>query len=121
MADHAARSSFIATRGFRVGALLVVMAVIGVGVWYWATSGRESTDDAQVDAHVTPIAPRVGGTVQKLPIADNQHVDAGTVLVALDPRDFEVAVAKARAELADAEASAAAATGSGPITSASAA
>src|SRR6185295_3568635 len=69
-------------------------------------------------AHVTPIAARVGGTVLELPIADNQHVEAGTVLVRLDPRDYEIAVAKARAELADAEASALAARNTVPVTSA---
>jgi membrane fusion protein (multidrug efflux system) len=120
MADQPQGTSFTSQFGFRVALGLVIVAVIGVGVWFWATSGRVSTDDAQVDAHVTPIAARVGGTIQKLPVADNQQVEAGTVLVALDPRDYEVAVAKARAELADAEGTAVAATGSVPITSASA-
>ena len=58
----------------RVIALVVVVAVIGSGIYLWATSGRESTDDAQVDAHVTPIAARVGGTVLKVVVVDNQLV-----------------------------------------------
>ncbi len=70
------------------------------------TAGRESTDDAQVDAHVTPIAARVGGTVLRVPVKDNQLVEAGAVLVEIDPRDYQIAVDKARAELADAEAAA---------------
>jgi membrane fusion protein (multidrug efflux system) len=98
-----------------IGALLLF--VIGIAVWIWATAGRESTDDAQVDAHVTQIAARVPGTVAKVLVTDNQLVDAGTLLVELDPRDYQVAVDKARAELADAEASAVAAQSTVPITS----
>ena len=68
-----------------------LLAVVGVGVWFWITAGRESTDDAQVDAHVTPIAARVGGTVLRVPVADNQQVEAGAVLVEIDPRDYQIA------------------------------
>jgi membrane fusion protein (multidrug efflux system) len=120
MTDQPQSTSWISRPGFRIGVIVLVVAIIGGGGWYWATAGRESTDDAQVEAHVTPIAARVGGTLLKLPVADNQHVEAGTVLVELDPRDYEIAVAKARAELADAEATAAAATSNVPITSATA-
>ena len=66
------------------GAVLVVIAL----VWFWATAGRESTDDAQVDAHVTPIAARVGGLVLRVPVGDNQQVDAGAVLVDLDRGEY---------------------------------
>jgi len=93
--------------------LLVVAAVV---VWFVVTAGEESTDDAQVEGHVVQIAARVGGTVQRVPIEDNQRVEAGAVLVELDPRDYQVALDRARAELADAEASASAARSSVPIT-----
>ena len=54
---HAARAAFgIARRGRRCSPSAPV-------VWWWLTAGRESTDDAQVDAHVTQIAARVSGTV----------------------------------------------------------
>jgi membrane fusion protein (multidrug efflux system) len=102
---------------FRIGAGLVLLIVAGVAIWYLVTAGRESTDDAQVDAHVTQIAARVGGTVLRVPVADNQQVNAGDVLVEIDPRDYQVALEKARAELADAEASALAAQSNVPITS----
>src|SRR5213595_1387628 len=102
---------------FRIAAGVVVLIVIGVAIWYWIGAGRESTDDAQVDAHVTPISARVGGTVLRVPVTDNQQVDEGTVLIELDPRDYQVAVDKARAELADAVAAAAAAQSNVPITS----
>jgi membrane fusion protein, multidrug efflux system len=90
-------------------------------VWFWLTAGRESTDDAQVDAPVTQIAARVGGTITKVAVSDNQQVEPGAVLVELDRRDYEVAVDKARAELTDAEASAVAARSNVPITSTTAA
>jgi membrane fusion protein (multidrug efflux system) len=100
-----------------IGAVVAIL-VIGAGVWLWTTRGQESTDDAQVEAHVTPIAARVGGTVLATSVADNQTVEAGTVLVQLDRRDFELAVERTRAELADAEADAAAAQADVPIVSA---
>ena len=102
-----------------IGAVLLL--VLGAGLWAWSTSGRENTDDAQVDAHVTQMAARVGGTVTKVAVNDNQLVEAGTLLVQLDPGDYQVAVDKARAELADAEASAVAAQSSVPITATTAA
>jgi membrane fusion protein, multidrug efflux system len=105
----------------RLIAAALVVAAVGLGLWFWLTAGRESTDDAQVDAPVTQIAARVGGTITKVAVSDNQRVEAGDVLVELDRRDFEVAVDKARAELADAEASAIAARSNIPITSTTAA
>ena len=101
----------------RVIVVVVVVAIVATSAWLWATAGQETTDDAQVDAHLTPVAARVGGAVLHVPVADNQQVEAGTVLVELDPRDYEVALERARAELADAAATALAAGASVPITS----
>ncbi|HEY3162137.1 MAG TPA: HlyD family secretion protein [Vicinamibacterales bacterium] len=100
-----------------IAIVVVVIAVLATSVWLWATAGRETTDDAQVDAHVTPVAARVGGTVVEVSIKENQQVEAGTVLIVIDPRDYQVALDKARAELATAEADAAAARVNIPITS----
>ena len=102
-----------------IGAVLLL--ALGAGLWAWSTSGRETTDDAQVDAHVTQIAARVGGTVTKVAVDDNQLVEAGALLVQLDPGDYQVAIDKARAELADAEATALAVQSGVPITSTTAA
>ena len=113
--------SFLQQRRVGLIAGVVLLLVAGAIVWFWATSGRESTDDAQVDARVTQIASRVAGTVAKVAIDDNQLVEAGTVLIELDPRDYQVAVEKARAELADAEATALAAQSNVAITSTTAA
>jgi len=99
---------------------IVIVLAIGVGAWLWLTAGQESTDDAQVEAHVTPVAARVGGTVLAVQAPDNQQVEAGALLVQIDPRDYEIAVARAEAELATAEADFAAARANVPITSATA-
>jgi membrane fusion protein (multidrug efflux system) len=103
--------------GLRIGLIffLVILAVASVFVWrYFAV--RESTDDAQIDGHITPISSRVSGTVIKLNFDDNQFVQAGQVLVQLDPKDYEVAVARAEADLVDAESAARAAETNVPIT-----
>jgi len=100
-------------RAVIAGVALVVLA--GVLVFWLMTRGHESTDDAQVDGRITQIAARVGGTVLKVNVDNNNAVGPGTVLVQIDPRDFEVAVEKAKAELADAQANAAAATTGVPI------
>jgi membrane fusion protein, multidrug efflux system len=115
--DPPARAPFLQQRRFRLIGGVVLVVVLGVLAWLWVTAGRESTDDAQVDAHVTQIAARVGGTILRVPVADNQQVDAAAVLVEIDPRDYQVAVEKARAELADAQAAALAAESNVPITS----
>src|SRR5271166_6530094 len=98
------------SKEFRIGVTIAVLVLLAVGffVYRYATS-YESTDDAQVDGHVNSISARVSGHVTKLNVEDNQYVEKGTVLVEIDPADYEVAVALARAVLADAQAQAAAA------------
>ena len=97
-------------------ALAALVIVAGVAIYLWRTSGRVSTDDAQVDGHITQVSARVGGTVTKVNVKENQYVEAGTVLVELDPRDYQVAVDRARAELADAQANASGAMTGIPLT-----
>lgn len=101
----------------RVIGLVVLVLVIAGGAYSWLTRGQESTDDAQVEAHVTPVAAQVGGSVLNVSVADNQQVEAGADLVVIDPRDFEIALRRAEASLADARAEAAAAHATGQITS----
>ena len=100
----------------RIIAAVVVVAIIGAGAYFFLTRGQESTDDAQVEAHVTPIAAQVGGSVLKVAVIDNQQVEAGTELVVIDPRDYEIALKRAQASLADAQAEAAAASATSQIT-----
>ena len=105
------------TNRYRLIAGAIVVVLVVIGVWMWLSAGHESTDDAQIEGHVTQMAGRVGGTVLRVPVNDNQVVEAGTVLVEIDPRDYQVALEKAKAELADAEASAVAAQSNVPIAS----
>ena len=69
------------TARVRIALLILALAGAGAGTWLWMSRGRESTDDAQIDAHITPIAARVAGTVLHVPVADNERVEAGAVLV----------------------------------------
>jgi membrane fusion protein, multidrug efflux system len=98
-----------------VAVVAVALLVGGAFVWRYY-SVRESTDDAQIDGHINPISPRVTGTVVRVLHDDNQLVEAGTLLVELDPRDYEVAVERARADLANAQANAVAANVGVPLT-----
>ena len=100
-------------RWLAIGALILVAGIV---VYMWRTSGRQSTDDAQIDGHITQVAARVGGTVIKVHVKENQPVAAGDVLIELDPRDYQVAVDGARAELADAQANASGAMTGIPLT-----
>ena len=98
---------------------LVVLGALGYfGYHTWQELSRvESTDDAQIDATIVPVSARITGNVVRVQAEDERSVEAGKVLVELDRKDFEVAVAKARAELADAEASLASVREDVPITS----
>ena len=58
---------------------------------------RVSSDDAQVDGHITAIAPKITGNVIEVPVLDNQPVKAGQVLVRIDPRDYQAKVDMAKA------------------------
>ena len=102
-------------RGLLIAAA-VLLALAAVAAWRHADA-RESTDDAQIDAHVSPVAARVGGTVLEVLVRDNQRVEKGASLVRIDPRDHQVALARAQADLAEAEASARAARTTVPLTS----
>ncbi len=99
-----------------LGAMILVVLAIVTGLWHYYAS-RESTDDAQIDGHIIPISPKVGGTVVVVNVKDNQYVEAGTVLVQIDPTDYKVSVERAQADFEEAQADARAAGASVPITS----
>lgn len=82
----------------------IILLVIGAGGFlYWLHARDfESTDDAEVGAHLNPISARIDGTVTRVYVDDNQVVRAGDPLVELDPRDFQVALDQAVAQLAQA-------------------
>jgi membrane fusion protein (multidrug efflux system) len=100
-----------------MGGLAIGLVVAAFFVWRHL-SPRESTDDAQVSGHVSPVAARVAGTVATVVVNDNQPVKAGEVLVEIDPHDYQLALARAEADLAAAEAAASAARTTVPVMSA---
>jgi len=94
------------------GGIFLAVAIAGL-VYYLA--GRVTTDDAQVDGHVTPMSSKVYGKVARVLVDDNEHVNAGQLLVEIDPGDYQARVAQARAALALAEGQAQAAAVSVPL------
>ncbi|HVT26566.1 MAG TPA: HlyD family secretion protein [Lacipirellulaceae bacterium] len=89
-----------------LGALL--LALIGIAIYYGPTAvdhyfRYESTEDAFVNGHVTYISPRVAGRVTEVLVENNQHVEAGQVLVRLDREPFQIIVDEKRAALARAK------------------
>jgi membrane fusion protein (multidrug efflux system) len=97
---------------------IAAVILIVVGILLWRHFGAyESTDDAQADVHLYPVSARVSGYVTRVNVEDNQWVEKGTVLVEIDPKDYEVAVAQAKANLASAVATAESLNITIPITS----
>jgi membrane fusion protein, multidrug efflux system len=80
-----------------IGSVIALILVLGCVGWWIYSGTYESTDDAQIDAHLNPIAARVQGTVSAVYVEDNQTVQAGQPLVDLDTRDAEVSLAQAQA------------------------
>src|SRR5260221_1703505 len=83
-----------------IGGVILLAALLGLYLYF---HNRESTDDAQVDGHITPIAAKIYGRVAKVQVNDNQAVKAGQVLVQLDPADYQAALDQAKGALALAE------------------
>ncbi|HEY1482322.1 MAG TPA: HlyD family secretion protein [Candidatus Acidoferrum sp.] len=101
-----------------IGAVVLLAAIVGLYLYF---HNRETTDDAQVDAHITPIAAKIYGRVAKVLVKDNQPVKAGDVLVQIDAADYQSAADQAKAALALAESEARSAGVDVPRTSESAA
>ena len=140
MAQPALAQAKEATREVQSGAIrrlkppVLIALVVGVValtalIFVLVGLGKESTDDAQVDADVVPLAPRVGGQVAAVLVADNQAVKKGEVILQLDDADYlaraqqadaELAAARAQADAADAQAAVAEAGARGGLTQAEA-
>lgn len=83
---------------------VMVLAVVAAGVMaYFHFRDRVSSDDAQVDGHISAVAPKITGNVVEVLVKDNQPVKAGDPLVRIDRRDFEAKVGMAKAALLQAE------------------
>jgi membrane fusion protein (multidrug efflux system) len=102
----------------RIGLPVLLVAAVAGGVAAYLYYARwESTDDAQIDGYIYPVTSRISGYVTRVTVNDNQYVEAGTVLVRLDAKDYEVAVANAQATTANQEANSIAAGLNVPLTS----
>jgi len=99
-----------------------LIALASASVWWLESLKYESTDDAQVDGHVDLVSTRISGTVSYInPRVENNHfVEAGTLLVELDPRDYQAELEHAGANLNTRAAEARSAQVAVPIVDASA-
>lgn len=89
-----------------LAAAAIGLALLAGGLlnWHFVGRYRQTTDNAYVRADFSVISAKVSGYVRAVPVADNQPVSVGDVLLALDASDYEAAVAQARANLARAQA-----------------
>ncbi len=90
------------------GFLIVLIALVVAGAWFGITKynhaqHHEETDDAQVEANISPIIPRVSGYVKEVKVRDNDKVKKGDTLLVLDDRDLQIKVGQAEAALATAK------------------
>jgi membrane fusion protein (multidrug efflux system) len=78
---------------------LVAVLVVGALLFWWHSTFYEDTDDASVDGHLVQISARINGHVAKVNVNENQYVEAGTVMVEIDPSDYQTAANQAQANL----------------------
>jgi multidrug efflux system membrane fusion protein len=86
--------------GRLLGGLIVAGAAIAVVVAVLLFTARPQTDDATLRANFVGMAPQASGHIVELHVRDNQHVHEGDLLFVVDPRPYEIALARARASLA---------------------
>ena len=82
---------------------LTALVISGIFLWRYLQS-YESTDDAQIDGHVNAISSRIAGTVKSVSIENNQSVSRGQLVVELDPRDYDAALAQQKGNYSQAQA-----------------
>ncbi len=103
-------------RAFTIFAILLLIVGVG-GLLYWLHARDfESTDDAEVEAHLIPVTSRIDGSITHVYVDNNQAVQAGQALIDLDPRDFQVSLDQAKAQLAQARSQVVAQQPNVPIT-----
>jgi len=109
-----------AKRIYIIAGIAIVVLLIAYGAYALMTSGKESTDDAQVAADVVPVAARISGQVVAVHIHENQPLHRGDLIAELDPQDALVKLQQAESDLATAQAQAADAASRVAVTSATA-
>jgi membrane fusion protein (multidrug efflux system) len=88
-----------------IGAVLLASALGGGYLYVDYASRFQSTDDAFIAARQSALAPKVSGYITAVPVTDNQHVAAGSVIARIDDRDYRIALDQAEAQVAAAQAS----------------
>jgi membrane fusion protein (multidrug efflux system) len=83
---------------------VLALGGLAVGTYFFLHRGLESTDDAFIDAEVVGLSSRTNGVVTKVLFEDNTKVEAGAVLVELDPEPAKARLAQAEANLEGAKA-----------------
>jgi multidrug resistance efflux pump len=96
-------------RRLRVLPLLITLAAIAVAVvlgraMWDAYMGAPWTRDGTVRAYVVTMAPEVSGRIVQLPVAANQFVHKGDLLMVIDPTNYKIAVNLAEAAVQQAQA-----------------
>jgi len=98
--EHARQRSLFKRPALLIGAALVLLVVVFLGLRYWLYArSHESTDDAFIDGHIVQVSPKASGYVTKIYVVDNQNVNAGDLIAELDPRDYETKLDQAKAAL----------------------
>jgi membrane fusion protein (multidrug efflux system) len=87
---------------FIIGGLVAVV-IVGI-VIFMMGGGKESTDNAQLDANIVPIRSSITGYVKEVLFEDNQEVKKGQLLVTIDDTEYKARVAQAEAALENAKA-----------------
>ncbi len=93
-------------RGLILGGIVLIVVAVAVYLYF---HNRETTDDAQVDGHITPVASKIYGRIGRVLVTDNEAVKAGQLLAQIDPGDYQAAADQAKAALGLAESDARAA------------
>jgi membrane fusion protein (multidrug efflux system) len=103
-------------RRFLIIGLVAAVLLVAAILYYLHARNYETTDDAQVDAHLIPINARTDGTIRAVYVEDDAYVKVGQPLVDLDPTDTQVSLTQAQARLDRAQAQREAQSPSLPIT-----
>ena len=85
-------------------ALVIAGGAFGISK-YIHSKHHEETDDAQVEANINPVIPKISGYVTEVRVKDNQRVKKGDTLLLLDDRDLKIKLQQAEAALGTAESS----------------
>lgn len=85
--------------GRSIGLVIIIGFVAAAAVAIWSHDNRPQTDDATLRANFIGVAPQASGHIVELHVRDNQYVKEGDLLFVIDPRPYEIAVARAKASL----------------------